>query len=127
MDYRRRTATVGRIAVELTRSGFELLRELLRGAGAVISRSELVRAIRGGEGEGAFTKDADERGVEKHIGDLRRKLGDDPGSPSLVAARPRSRLTVDCGKVTTAGRPVLGWWRLRRGRQLSVGPYVPEL
>jgi len=74
------------------------------GPETVLSRSELVRAIRGGEGEDAYISDADERGVEAHVGDLRRKLGDDPGSPSLVADRPRSRVPVGRGEVTTAAR-----------------------
>lgn len=82
LDYRKRTAAVDGTAVELTRSEFDLLYELLRGAGAVLSRSELVRSIRGEHYPGdACISDSDERAVEAHIGNLRRKLRDDPESP----------------------------------------------
>lgn len=82
LDYRRRKATLGGTVLELTRSELELLHELLRASGAVLSRADLVRAVRGDYFfEDAFISDADERAVEVHIGNLRRKLRDDPGSP----------------------------------------------
>jgi two-component system OmpR family response regulator len=82
LDYRRRTATVGGTALDLTRSEFDLLHELLRASGTVLSRADLVRAVRGDYfREDAFISDADERAVEVHIGNLRRKLRDDPESP----------------------------------------------
>lgn len=82
LDYRKRTAAVGGKGVELTRSEFDLLHELLRASGAVLSRAELVRAARGEYyREDAYISDSDERAVEVHIGNLRRKLGDNPESP----------------------------------------------
>jgi two-component system OmpR family response regulator len=82
LDHRKRTASVGGTPLELTRSEFDLLHEVLRGAGAVLSRAELVRAVRGEQyRDDAYISDADERAVEVHMGNIRRKLRDDPDSP----------------------------------------------
>lgn len=82
LDPRKRTVEVGGTALELTRSEFDLLHELLRASGAVLSRAELVRAVRGEYyREDAYISDSDERAVEVHVGNLRRKLRDDPESP----------------------------------------------
>jgi DNA-binding response OmpR family regulator len=82
LDYLKRTASVHGTALELTRSEFDLLHEILRGAGAVLSRTALVRAVRGEQYRAdAYIRDADERAVETHIGNIRRKLRDDPDSP----------------------------------------------
>ncbi|GAC1457409.1 MAG: hypothetical protein PVSMB10_15230 [Pseudarthrobacter sp.] len=46
------------------------------------TRSDLVRAVRGDLYEpDAYISEADERAVEVHIGNLRRKLKEDPHSP----------------------------------------------
>lgn len=85
LDYSRRIASVQGTTLELTRSEFELLHEVLRGAGAVLSRAELVRAVRGEQyRDDAYISDADERAVEVHMGNIRRKLRDDPESPRWV-------------------------------------------
>lgn len=82
LDCKRRTATVDGMDLELTRSEFDLLRELLRGAGAVLTKAELVRAVRGKYfAEDAFIGGSDERAVEVHITNLRSKLRDDPEAP----------------------------------------------
>ncbi|HEY8701700.1 MAG TPA: response regulator transcription factor [Arthrobacter sp.] len=82
LDCRSRTATVDGVELELTRSEFDLLLVLLRGAGAVLTKAELVRAVRGKYfAEDAFIGAADERAVEVHITNLRRKLREDPESP----------------------------------------------
>ena len=82
LDHRMRTVDVGGVGLELTRSEFDLLHELLRSAGAVRSRRQLVETLRGGYGAGGgYISEADERAVEVHIGNLRRKLRDDPQSP----------------------------------------------
>jgi DNA-binding response OmpR family regulator len=82
LDYLKRTVSVRGTALELTRSEFDLLHEILRGAGAVLSRAELVRAVRGEQYRAdAYVSDADERAVEVHMGNIRRKLRDDPDSP----------------------------------------------
>ncbi|MHC6595101.1 response regulator transcription factor [Arthrobacter sp. C152] len=79
LDYRMRTAVAGEVELELTRSEFDLLHELLRSAGAVRSRRQLVGVLRGGSD--GYISEADERAVEVHVGNLRRKLGDDPLRP----------------------------------------------
>jgi DNA-binding response OmpR family regulator len=70
------------VALELTRSEFDILEELLRGAGAVVTRKYLARVLRGDHYRGdPSVSNYDERAVEVHIGNLRRKLRDDPESP----------------------------------------------
>ncbi|WP_066293776.1 response regulator transcription factor [Arthrobacter sp. B6] len=82
LDYGKRTAAVDGTALELTKSEFDLLYELLRAPGSVLSRAELVRALRGEYyPKDAYISDSDERAVEVHIGNLRRKLRDNPESP----------------------------------------------
>ncbi|MET4589109.1 response regulator transcription factor [Arthrobacter sp. 754] len=82
LNYRTRTVAIGEANLGLTRSEFDLLHTLLRGEGAVCTRSDLVRAVRGDLYEpDAYISEADERAVEVHIGNLRRKLGEDPQSP----------------------------------------------
>jgi DNA-binding response OmpR family regulator len=69
-------------ALALTRSEFDLLHELLRVAGAVCSKADLVRVVRGEYyREDTYISESDERAVEVHIGNLRRKLQEDPRSP----------------------------------------------
>ncbi len=82
LNYRTRTVVIGEANLGLTRSEFDLLHTLLRGEGAVSTRSDLVRAVRGDMYEpDAYISEADERAVEVHIGNLRRKLREDPQSP----------------------------------------------
>ncbi|WP_120951126.1 response regulator transcription factor [Arthrobacter oryzae] len=77
-----RSVTVDGAAVSLTRSEFDLLQALLKGAGAVRSKVELVRVVRGDYYRAdAYISESDERAVEVHIGNLRRKLGEDPVQP----------------------------------------------
>ncbi|MET3162312.1 UNVERIFIED_ORG: DNA-binding response OmpR family regulator [Arthrobacter sp. UYEF10] len=82
LNYRTRTVVIGEVSLGLTRSEFDLLHILLRGEGAVCTRSDLVRAVRGDLYEvDAYISEADERAVEVHVGNLRRKLREDPQSP----------------------------------------------
>ncbi|MET3705606.1 DNA-binding response OmpR family regulator [Arthrobacter sp. UYEF6] len=82
LNYRTRTVVIGEVNLGLTRSEFDLLHTLLRGEGAVCRRSDLVRAVRGDLYEAdAYISEADERAVEVHVGNLRRKLREDPQSP----------------------------------------------
>ena len=77
-----RSVTVDGIPAGLTRSEFDLLHALLKGAGAVRSKTELVRVVRGEHyGADAYISESDERAVEVHIGNLRRKLREDPLQP----------------------------------------------
>lgn len=77
-----RSLTVDDEAVSLTRSEFDLLLALLRGAGAVRSKTDLVRVVRGEYYSAeAYISESDERAVEVHIGNLRRKLCENPLQP----------------------------------------------
>ena len=73
----------------LTRSEFDLLHELLRGTGMVRTRADLVRVVRGDNyRDDTYISGADERAVEVHVGNLRRKLGEDPQDPRwLITVR----------------------------------------
>jgi two-component system OmpR family response regulator len=85
LNHKMRTVMVRGSAVELTRSEFDLLHELLRAEGMVCSSTHLVRVLRR-----EYSRDdmsvyqGDERAVQAHIGNLRRKLGDSPQWPRLV-------------------------------------------
>jgi two-component system, OmpR family, response regulator len=77
-----RSVTLDGVPASLTRSEFDLLHALLKGAGAVRSKAELVRVARGEHyREDAYISESDERAVEVHIGNLRRKLREDPLQP----------------------------------------------
>lgn len=82
LDPDSRTVTVDSLPASLTRSEFDLLHALLKGAGAVRSKTDLVRVVRGEYYRAdAYIGESDERAVEVHIGNLRRKLGEDPLQP----------------------------------------------
>ncbi|WP_460519659.1 response regulator transcription factor [Humibacter antri] len=71
--------------LELTRSEFELLQALLTSGRNVRSKDDLARLLRGdGYVTNPYVGDADRRGVEVHIGNLRKKLADNPASPYLI-------------------------------------------
>lgn len=82
LDKDTRTVTVRGEELVLTRSEFDLLHELLRSSGAVRTKGDLVRVVRGQYYRTeAYISEADERAIEVHIGNLRRKLGEDPRNP----------------------------------------------
>ena len=64
--------------VELTTHEFELLWLLARNAGAVLSRQEIFRAMRGIEYDGL------DRSIDGRISRLRRKLGDSAAAPARI-------------------------------------------
>ena len=71
--------------LDLTRSEFDLLQALLTSGRNVRSKDELARLLRGeGYVTNPYVGDADRRGVEVHIGNLRKKLSDNPASPYLI-------------------------------------------
>lgn len=82
INHQTRTAELGGTELGLTRSEFDLLHELFRGEGAVRTKADLVRVVRGEYyRDDTYISEADERAVEVHIGNLRRKLGEDPREP----------------------------------------------
>lgn len=77
-----RLVTLDGAPASLTRSEFDLLHALLQAGGTVRSKAELVRVARGQHyREDAYISESDERAVEVHIGNLRRKLREDPLQP----------------------------------------------
>ena len=78
LDLPRMQARIGKRAVELTATEFELLATLMRQPGRVFTRGQLLDAIRGPQG------DAFDRAVDAHIKNLRRKIESDPRDPQHV-------------------------------------------
>jgi DNA-binding response OmpR family regulator len=78
VDPARREVTVDGVHVELTALEFAVLEALGRDPGVVLTRQQLLDAAWGPDFVG------DEHALEVHVGNLRRKLGDDPGSPRFI-------------------------------------------
>jgi DNA-binding response OmpR family regulator len=78
MDFRRYTVTVAGQPVDLTPTEFRLLGALVRGAGQVLSREQLIEKVLGSDFDGF------DRTIDVHILNLRRKLGDDPSHPRYI-------------------------------------------
>jgi DNA-binding response OmpR family regulator len=78
VDLPRREVTVGGTPVELTMLEFSILEALGRDPGVVLTRQQLLDAAWGVDFVG------DEHVLEVHVANLRRKLGDDPGSPRFI-------------------------------------------
>ncbi|WP_026533600.1 response regulator transcription factor [Arthrobacter sp. H14] len=77
-----RTAKLFDAEIRLTRSEYDLLVELMRGGGSVRTKADLVRAVRGEQySNGGYVSEVDERAVEVHVGNLRRKLDENPRDP----------------------------------------------
>ena len=78
IDFDGREVTVAGRRSVLTHYEFELLAALARAAGRVLSREQLLDALKGAEYE-AF-----DRSIDVHISKLRAKLEADPKSPRLI-------------------------------------------
>ncbi|HEY5519992.1 MAG TPA: response regulator transcription factor [Candidatus Limnocylindrales bacterium] len=78
VDRPRREVTVDGRPVELTTLEFAILETLARDPGVVLARPQLLDAVWGVDFVG------DDHVLEVHVGNLRRKLGDEPGSPIYV-------------------------------------------
>jgi DNA-binding response OmpR family regulator len=78
VDVARREVLVADEQISLTRTQFDILATLAQRAGAVTTRQELVDAVWGPLWSGSANI------VDVHIGQLRRRLGDDPSRPLLV-------------------------------------------
>ncbi|MFD5215177.1 response regulator transcription factor [Microbacterium sp. NPDC058345] len=80
-----RMATADDAPVELTRSEFEILIELLDAGQRVISKADLALVLRGERGMPSdFVSDHDARAIEVHVANLRRKLGDSSARPRWI-------------------------------------------
>lgn len=78
IDVPRRRVAVRGEPVALTTTEFDILVTLARDPGVVVSRQRLLDAVWGPDFVG------DDHLVDVHVGNLRRKLGDDAESPSFV-------------------------------------------
>jgi len=78
VDVARREVFVADEQISLTRTQFDILATLVQREGAVTTRRELLNAVWGPCWSGSANI------LDVHIGQLRRKLGDDPSRPLLV-------------------------------------------
>lgn len=82
LSYASRTVTVDGEEMYLTRTEFELLRAILEAGRTVRTKADLVRRLREEDYDvGSYISEADERSVEVHMGNLRKKLGDSVQQP----------------------------------------------
>lgn len=71
--------------LDLTRTEFDLLASLLESGRRVRSKSDLVRELRSGEYlVNDYVGESEERAIEVHFGNLRRKLGDSAREPAWI-------------------------------------------
>jgi DNA-binding response OmpR family regulator len=78
VDVAARTATIDGQDLMLTRKEFDLLARLVRDAGRVVTREDLMADVWDENWFGST------KTLDVHIGLLRRKLGDDPADPRFV-------------------------------------------
>ena len=78
VDPSQRDVRVSGRAVPLTSTEFNLLHLLVRAPGRVFTRRELVEALFG------WDRDTDERAIDVHVKNLRRKLEPDRGRPVFI-------------------------------------------
>jgi two-component system response regulator RegX3 len=78
MDVDRHVVTVGGTAVQLPLKEFELLELLLRNAGRVLTRMQLIDRVWGSDYVG------DTKTLDVHIKRLRAKIEPDPGTPRYI-------------------------------------------
>ncbi len=78
VDLRSRSVSRAGARVELAPKEFELLRALHSGAGAVLSRRDLLNQVWG------YSAEVHSRTVDTHIAELRRKLEEDPAAPRHI-------------------------------------------
>ncbi|TRW43929.1 response regulator transcription factor [Georgenia yuyongxinii] len=85
LDVSAHEAFVDGVEVHLTPTEFSLLGALLRAPGTVVAKTTLVGHLWAGSytWSGAVA-DADRRGLEVHMANLRRKLGDDAAHPRFI-------------------------------------------
>ncbi|TFD69483.1 response regulator transcription factor [Cryobacterium ruanii] len=75
LDPTRRVVEMAGVAVLLTRSEFDLLARLLQPVDRVHSKAELILEVRSDRYASALVTKADERSLEVHVANLRKKIG----------------------------------------------------
>jgi DNA-binding response OmpR family regulator len=81
IDFGARRATVAGTELQLSRKEFDLLAELVRNAGHVVTREHLMDRVWDENWFGST------KTLDTHVGWLRRKLGDDPTAPRIHTVR----------------------------------------
>lgn len=80
-----RLVTVDGRSLELTRSEFDILEDLLSAGRRVVGKDELALMLRGERDSGAgFATEHDTRAIEVHVANLRRKLGESATQPRWI-------------------------------------------
>lgn len=71
--------------LDLTRSEFDIVVDLLTARGRVVSKTDLALMLRGDHySTNGFVSDADARAIEVHMANVRRKLGETPTRPRWI-------------------------------------------
>lgn len=83
VDRSSHSVTIDDRPIVLTRTEFDLLATLIEVAPEVRSKADLVTALRPAN-RGGRVSDADERAIETHMTNLRRKLGDSATEPRYI-------------------------------------------
>jgi two-component system, OmpR family, response regulator RegX3 len=78
LDPAKHEATLGGEPIELSRKEFELLQRLMRDAGSVVTREQLIEDVWDMNWFGST------KTLDVHVSGLRRKLGDDAGEPRYL-------------------------------------------
>jgi DNA-binding response OmpR family regulator len=78
LDLAKLRATVGERVVDLTATEFQLLVALARSPGRVLTRAQLLDAVRG------VAFESYERAIDTHIKNIRRKIEPDPRTPRYI-------------------------------------------
>ena len=81
-----RIATVDGADVELTRSEFDIMADLLSAGRRVVGKDDLALMLRGERyvGGSGFVSEHDVRAIEVHVANLRRKLGESAANPRWI-------------------------------------------
>ena len=80
-----RSAAIHSVPLDLTRTQFDLLLVLMENGRVVQTKADLVRRLRNEPyNTGSFVTAGEERAVEVHLGNLRKRLGDSSRSPRWV-------------------------------------------
>jgi two-component system OmpR family response regulator len=80
-----RAAAIQGLPLDLTRTQFDLLLALMENGRMVQTKADLVRRLRNEPyNTGSFVSDGEERAVQVHLGNLRKRLGDSSRSPRWI-------------------------------------------
>jgi len=80
-----RSAAVHGLALDLTRTQFDLLLVLMENGRVVQTKADLVRRLRNEPySTGSYVTAGEERAVEVHLGNLRKRLGDSSRAPLWI-------------------------------------------